>query len=51
MAYNENHATRCYDGQTLKERHPDLSEAFPKVRTPRLRERFCLCSFAPNAAP
>jgi hypothetical protein len=32
MAFNENHATRVYDGQTLKERHPDLSAPFPKVR-------------------
>eukprot|EP00740_Mantoniella_antarctica_P024112 CAMPEP_0198699408 /NCGR_PEP_ID=MMETSP1468-20131203/353533_1 /TAXON_ID=1461545 /ORGANISM="Mantoniella sp, Strain CCMP1436" /LENGTH=176 /DNA_ID=CAMNT_0044456889 /DNA_START=281 /DNA_END=807 /DNA_ORIENTATION=- len=30
MAFNENHATRCYDGQSLKERHPDLSQPFPK---------------------
>lgn len=30
MATNENHATRCYDGQRLEERHPDLSAPFPK---------------------
>eukprot|EP00227_Mantoniella_beaufortii_P014146 CAMPEP_0197595342 /NCGR_PEP_ID=MMETSP1326-20131121/22619_1 /TAXON_ID=1155430 /ORGANISM="Genus nov. species nov., Strain RCC2288" /LENGTH=123 /DNA_ID=CAMNT_0043161679 /DNA_START=169 /DNA_END=537 /DNA_ORIENTATION=- len=30
MATNPNHATRCYDGQALKQRHPDLSDPFPK---------------------
>ena len=26
------HATRCYAGESLKERLPDLSEPFPKVK-------------------
>ena len=39
MAFNENHATRCYDGQSLKERHPDLSQPFPKVRRGQRHKR------------
>ena len=30
---NPDTATRCYDGQMLKERHPDMSAPFPKVTT------------------
>ena len=28
-AQNQNHATRVYDGQALRERHPDRSDPFP----------------------
>lgn len=27
---NQNHATRMFDGELLRERHPDLSDPFPK---------------------
>jgi hypothetical protein len=49
MAFNENHATRCYDGQSLKERHPDLSQPFPKVRRGQRHKRGTRDSFCPTA--